>query len=125
MISFASQAERCYPFQLCTALDRQQTVSEGAVDFHPEISIACRQSELQASSKPSQDCQDLHLREYTHLDPSSNGQVAENVRTVWEMVDWVQTLVVVWALMVESWAVEEGQSLVMIFACRTRYGRLA
>jgi hypothetical protein len=22
------------------------------------------------------------LREYTHLDPSSNGQVAENVRTV-------------------------------------------
>jgi hypothetical protein len=82
MISFASQAERCCPFQLYTALDHQQTVSEEAVDFHLGTSIAYRQSELQPSLKPSQDCQDLHLREYTHLDPSSIGQVAENVRTV-------------------------------------------
>lgn len=125
MISFANQAERCCPFQLCIALGRPRIASEEAIDFHLETSTAYRQSAVQASSKPFQDFQVPHLTVYTYLGPSSSDQVVEAVKTVYLTVDSKQILVVVEVLLVETLGVAEERSTAKISVYQMRCERLA
>jgi hypothetical protein len=127
MISFANQAERCCPFQLCIALRHRRTAEEEATGCPLETSTAYHQYAAQISSKPFQDLPVLHLTGYTYLGLNLNDQVVVTVRMAYLTADLEQILLVgeVEVLQAEISVAAEVQSMVMISGYQMHYERLA